>query len=233
MIKTVFFDFYNTLATHDPPREQTYANVCAEIGIKVETKALFKSLPAADMLWRDENTRKHLDQRSPEEKLEFYTEYAHRILTGAGAKVSRDVALQVLAKLQKYNWTYKIYDDSLPALKDLKKRGFTIGLISNVVQDMNSVYDELGLKSFLTFKVTSAEVGYDKPHPEIFQAALNKAKAKPQEAIHVGDQYDLDIIGAKSVGINAVLIDRNNHFTEIKDCPRIQSLTQITEFLLV
>jgi len=81
MIKAVFFDFYNTLATHDPPREQSYVNVCAELGIKVEAKALFKSLPAADMYWRDESTRKPLDQRPPEEKLEFYMEYAHRILT--------------------------------------------------------------------------------------------------------------------------------------------------------
>lgn len=231
MIKAVFFDFYNTLATHDPPREQTYVKVCAELGIKVEAKALFKSLPAADMYWRDENMRKHLDQRHPQEKLEFYTEYAHRILTGAGVSVSRETALQILVKLQKYKWTYMTYDDALPALKDLKKRRLTIGLISNVVQDMDSIYDELGLKSFLTFKVTSAEVGYDKPHPEIFEAALKKAEVKPQEAIHVGDQYDLDIAGAQGVGIKALLIDRNNHFTEIKDCPRIQSLTEIRDYV--
>jgi len=231
MIKAVFFDFYNTLATHDPPREQTYVNICDELGIRVETKELFRSLPAADMYWRDENTRKHMDQMSPEEKVEFYTEYAHRILTGAGAKVSRDIALQVLAKLQKYNWTYKIYDDSLPTLKDLRKRGFTIGLISNVVQDMDSLYSELGLKSYLDFKITSAEVGYDKPHPEIFQAALRKSKVKAQEAIHVGDQYELDIVGAQSVGIKALLIDRNNHFTEITNCPRIQSLAEIRDYV--
>jgi len=231
MIKAVFFDFYNTLATHDPPREQTYVKVCTELGVKVEAKALFKSLPAADIYWRDENIRKHLDQRTPEEKLKFYTEYAHRILSGAGANVSRDVALQVLAKLQKYKWTYKAYDDSLPTLKDLKKRGLVLGLISNVVQDMDSIYSELGLNRYLNFKITSAVVGYDKPRPEIFQAAINKARVKPQEAIHVGDQYDLDIAGAQSVGIKGLLIDRNNHFTEIRDCLRIQSLTQISEFI--
>lgn len=231
MFKAVFFDFYNTLATHDPPREQTYVDVCAELGIRVEAKALFKSLPAADMYWRDENTRRALDQRSPEEKLGFYTEYAYRILTGAGADVTRDVALQVLAKLQKFKWTYRAFDDSLPALKELKKRGLILGLISNVVQDMESVYEELGLRQYLDFKVTSADVGCDKPRPEIFQAALNKAGAKPEEAIHVGDQYELDIAGAQGVGITALLIDRNNHFTEISDCPRIQSLTEISNYI--
>jgi len=231
MIKAIFLDFYNTLATHHPPREETYVKICAELGIEVEVKALFKSLPAADMYWRDESSRKPIDQRSPEEKLEFYTEYASKILSGAGAKVSRAVALQVLAKLQKFNWTYRAFDDTLPTLKDFKKRGFTMGLISNVVQDMDSIYHELGLKSYLTFKVTSAEVGYDKPRPEIFQAALKKAKVSAEEAIHVGDQYELDIIGAQGVGIKAILIDRNNHFTEIKDCPRIQSLTEIAKFI--
>jgi len=231
MIKAVFFDFYNTLATHDPPREQTYVKVCAELGIKVEAKALFKSLPLADMYWRDESSHKSLDERSPEEKLEFYTEYAHRILTGAGVKVSHDVALQVLAKLQNFKWTFKAYDDTLPALKGLKNRGLMLGLISNVVQDMESVYQELGLKQYLNFKVTSAEVGCDKPRPEIFQAALKKAEVKPEEAIHIGDQYELDIVGAKGVGMKALLIDRNNHFTEISDCPRIQSLAQIGDYV--
>ena len=229
MIKAVFFDFYNTLASHYPPREQVYVDACRELGIKVEAKALFKSLPAADMYWRDESSRSPVDDRSPEEKIDFYAEYATRILRGAGVELNRDTALQILGKLRQYDWKFKAYDDALPVLKELKDRGLILGLISNVVQDMESTYEELGLKPYLASKVTSAEVGCDKPDPDIFLAALKKAQVKPEEAIYVGDQYDLDVVGARGVGMKAVLIDRNDFFTDITDCPRIHSLTEIVE----
>ena len=231
MIKAVFFDFYNTLATHHPPREEAYINACRELGIEVEARALFNSLPAADTYWRDENSRSPIDKRTPEEKIDFYAEYGTRILQGAGVEVSRDTALQLLAKLRQHKWEFKAYDDTLPTLKELKNRGLILGLVSNVAQDMESTYTELGLQPYLDFKVTSAEVGCDKPRPEIFMAALKKAQVKPEESIYIGDQYHLDIVGAQGVGIKAVLIDRNNYFPDITDCPRIRSLNEITQYV--
>jgi len=231
MIKAVFFDFYNTLATHHPPREEAWVNACRELGIAIEARALFNSLVAADMYWRDEDSRSPIDKRTPEGKNELYAEYGTRILQGAGVEASRDTALQLLAKLRQHKWEFKAYDDSLPILKDLKNRGLILGLVSNVVQDMEPTYTELGLQPYLDFKVTSSEVGYDKPRPEIFMAALKKAQVKPEESIYVGDQYHLDIVGARGVGIKAVLIDRNNYSPDITDCPRIRSLTEITQYV--
>ncbi|MBM3119313.1 MAG: HAD-IA family hydrolase [Chloroflexi bacterium] len=231
MIKAVFFDFYNTLATHHPPREEAWINACREFGIKVAARALFQSLPAADKYWRDENSRSPIDKKTPEEKIDFYAEYGGMILRGAGAEVSRDTALQIMAKLRQYNWTYKVYDDTLPTLNGLKNRGLILGMISNVVQDMESVYTELGLQPYLAFKVTSSEVGCDKPQPEIFQAALKKAGIKSEEALYVGDQYDLDIVGARGVGMKAILVDRNDYFPDITDCPRIRSLIDIVAYI--
>ncbi len=231
MIKAAFFDFYNTLATHHPPREEVYVNTCSQLGIKAEAKAFFQSLSVADMFYRNENSRSPIEKRTMEEKIDFYVKYATRILSGAGIEVSRDTALQVLAKIREHKWEFRAYDDTLPTLKELEKRGLILGLISNVAEDMESTYTDLGLQPYLDFKVTSAEVGCDKPRPEIFMAALKKAQVKPEESIYVGDQYDLDIVGARGVGIKAFLIDRNNYFPEITDCPRIHSLTEITKYV--
>lgn len=231
MIKAVFFDFYNTLATHHPPREEAWVNACRELGIEIEARTLFNSLPAADMYWRNEDSRSPIDKRPMEEKINFYAEYATMILHGAGAEISREIALQILAKLRQHKWEIKAYDDSLPILKELKNRGLILGLVSNVVQDMESTYTELGLQPYLDFKVTSSEVGCDKPQPEIFQAALKKAGIKSEEALYVGDQYDLDIVGARGVGMKAILVDRNDYFPNITDCPRIRSLIEITQYV--
>lgn len=231
MIKAICFDFYNTLATYDPPREQIYVKTSSELGVKVEEKALFKSLAAADIFYRNENIRLPVEQRPPEEKKAFYINYITMILSGAEAEINPDTALQIFAKVSSYTWKFKIYEDTLPTLKALKKQGLTTGLISNVVQDMDATYEELGLQPYLSFKVTSAEARCDKPQPEIFLAALSKARVKAEEAIHVGDQYELDIVGAQGVGMTGVLLDRNNHFPEITNCPRIRSLTEILEYI--
>ena len=231
MIKAVFFDFYNTLATYHPPREELYVNICRGLGIEVEAKALFSSLAAADIFYRNENSRSPIDKKTPEEKINFYVEYATRILRGAGVEINRDTALQILAKVREQKWEFKAYEDTLPTLKELENRDLILGLISNVVQDMEPTYTELGLQPYLDFKVTSAEVGCDKPRPEIFQAALKKAQVKPEEVIYIGDQYDLDIVGARGVGMKALLIDRNDYFPDITDCPRIHSLTEITKYI--
>jgi len=79
--------------------------------------------------------------------------------------------------------------------------------------------------------VTSQDVGFNKPQPEIFREALRQAGVQAAEAIYVGDQYQIDVIGAKKAGMEGVLLDRGGYFAEINDCPRIQSLTQLVEHL--
>ena len=231
MIKAVFFDFYNTLASYYPPREDVYLNASRELGIEVDVRSLFSSLSVADIFYRNENSRSPIDKRSPEEQINFYIEYVTRIMGGAGIKIGHDQALKILAKIREYKWEFKVYGDVIPTLEALKKRRLVVGLISNVAQDMEPTNAKLGLQPFLDFKVTSAEVGYDKPRPEIFLAALKKAAVKPEEALYVGDQYQIDIVGARGVGIKAVLIDRNDYFANITDSPRIRSLDQITDYL--
>jgi HAD superfamily hydrolase (TIGR01549 family) len=231
MIKAVFLDFYNTLASYSPPREAVYIDSSRELGINVEAKALFNSLSAADIFYRNENSQSPVDKRPLEEQINFYIEYITRIVNGAGAQISRDQALKTLAKIREYKWEFKVYSDALPALDILKQRGLIVGLISNVAQDMESTYDKLGLQPYLDFKVTSAEAGFDKPSPEIFLAALKKAAVKPEEVLYVGDQYQIDVVGARGVGITALLIDRNDYFTDITDCPRIHSLAEIVNYL--
>ncbi len=231
MVTAIFFDFYNTLASHQPPREKVYAEICREMGIQAEPKKLFLSLSDADLYMRQESNRLPLDKRSDQERLDFYIKYVTKILKGAGIDVSQDVALQIIPRLQKHKWELRVYDDTLPTLQKLKEQGLLTGLISNVIQDMDVTFSRLGLQPYLDLKTTSGEVGYDKPNPEIFLAALDKAKLQPEKTIYVGDQYEIDVVGARSVGMQAVLIDRNNYFPEITDCPRITSLDQILQYI--
>jgi putative hydrolase of the HAD superfamily len=96
---------------------------------------------------------------------------------------------------------------------------------------MVSVYHKLGLEPYLDFVVTSEEVGSDKPKPPIFLAALDRAGVNASEAAHIGDQYEIDVVGARGAGIKPILIDRYDIYPEVSDCPRFHSLTELAEYL--
>ena len=231
MIKAVCFDLHGTLAHHEPPIEEVCATACHELGFEVSAETLHKSLLQADAWWRDENCRSPISKRPPKERVAAYSAHVLRALRGAGLEVSHDVALQILMKLFQNGLNFELYDDALPALKLLKERNLILGLISNVGQETDATYQDLGLQPYLDFHVTSSEAGHHKPDPEIFLTALEKAQVKVEEVIYVGDQYDLDIVGARGVGMKAVLIDRNDYFSNVIDCPRIHSLTEVVEYI--
>jgi putative hydrolase of the HAD superfamily len=89
----------------------------------------------------------------------------------------------------------------------------------------------LNLEPYLNFVVSSGQVGVDKPDSRFFYAALEKAKVEPTEAVHVGDQYKLDVIGARGVNITPILIDRCDLYPQVSDCPRIHSLNELAQYL--
>jgi len=233
MIKAVFFDWFYTLARFEPPRHQLYNQAFREFGIELSPEKVMRGILLADEYFFQENAKSPVAKRSPEEQLEVYTHYPNTILTEGGANASKELSLKVLERVREQykSATFALFDDVLPTLKALKQQNLTVGLLTNIDRDMASTCRELGLESYLDFVVTSKETGVDKPNPPIFLAALEKAGVNASEAVHVGDQYKLDVIGARAVGINPILIDRYDMHPEVSDCPRIHSLTELAQHL--
>ena len=161
----------------------------------------------------------------------LYTRYQGILLKEAGIEASEKLILGLLGKMQQFDMKMVLYDDVVPALTDLKGRGLILGLISNIDRDVTPLLNELGLPSLLQVVVTSQDAGFNKPQPEIFQAALRQAGIQASEAIYVGDQYQIDVGGANKAGMKGVLLDRGGYFEEVTDCPRIRSLTEVIEHL--
>lgn len=231
MIKTVCFDFFNTLVRYEPSREDTYVAICGEFGITVDARTLSKSLPVADKYWRDENRRSNIDNRSKEDQMAFWAQYITLVLKETGTVINTQTALSIMARMRQFNWEFALFDDSLETLRILKSRSLKIGLISNVGKEMQDNYTKLGIQPYLDFTVTSFEVGCDKPDPKIFRIAIDKAKVKPEEILYIGDQYDQDILGARNVNIKSILIDRRGWNSNITDCPVVQRLGAIVDYL--
>jgi len=233
LIKAVFFDWFNTLAFYDPPREVLHSQVLHKFGIDVTPSKLFPGIMAADKYFFTEVSRSSLTKRSPEEQAKAYIHYAEVMFDTTGCKVSKELLPQIIKEWPQIfkDTKFVLFDDVLTNLKNLKERQLVLGLITNAKKDAISVYDKLGLKPYLDFIVTSEEAKTDKPDPAIFQLALEKAGVVSSAAIHVGDQYDVDIVGARRAGVTPVLIDRFDLYTEIKDCIRIRALAELFEHL--
>ena len=231
MIKAVFFDFYNTLVRFWPPVEMIQMAVCREVGLTVTLEGVRSGYVLADVYFNSENARLALADRSPESRNEFFANYETIILKGAGIEASAQLASSIwkLTGLIPKNFT--LFDDTLPTLVELRKSGYLLGLLSNVNLDLEPLLHELGIQPYIDVSITSKEAGAQKPDPPIFLAALDRLGLQPYEALHVGDQYQSDVLGAKGVGITPVLLDREGRQEGQMDCVRITGLDQVMVIL--
>ena len=231
MFKAVFFDWFNTLAVYYPPREELQSQAIREFGFNVTSEQVRPALLNADNLVFDENAKYPMRLRSKEEQIEVYVRYETLLLKDIGIDLSDEAP--TVAKIFKRaeelygNIGFALYDDVIPVMTKLREKDLKIGLITNLEIDMKPICSELGLDPYLDFIVTSGEAGSDKPQPEIFLLALKKAGVDASEAVHVGDQYKIDAVGAMNAGIKPVIIDRNDMYPDITECPRIQTLDEL------
>src|SRR6202007_2041519 len=93
----------------------------------------------------------------------------------------------------------------------LIERGYRVGVISNLwAFPADYIFHQTGLGKLFPeeSRIYSFKVGYRKPDPEIYYAACDQFKIKPNEGFMVGDNVEADVRGALNVGMRAALIDR-------------------------
>ncbi|MGE0540860.1 MAG: HAD family hydrolase [Dehalococcoidia bacterium] len=126
------------------------------------------------------------------------------ISLGVAAQMASDAAHRTRHRyLGVAGWI--VYDDVRPALAALRDRAWRHSIISNHVPELPDLVAALGLAEFFDHIFTSAVVGFEKPHPAIFQAAI-QATEPARTAWMVGDSYVADILGAEASGLDAVLV---------------------------
>ena len=100
-------------------------------------------------------------------------------------------------------WT--VFDDTRPALQRLRDHGYRNVIVSNHVPELGDLVVRLGLGDLIDDVLTSAVTGYEKPHPGMFEMALELV-GHPDRVWMVGDNPVADVAGAEAVGIPAVLV---------------------------
>ena len=112
----------------------------------------------------------------------------------------------------------------------LLKQQYRLAVISNSDGGIQDAIAAAGIADCFECIIDSAHVGVEKPDPAIFRAGLDAMQIQPGESVYVGDVYAIDVLGARSVGMRAILIDPFA-VCDHQDCPRISTLSELPDLL--
>ena len=228
MIKAVLFDLYHTLIGYNPPREESLAGTLLRTGINISPKNLRRPLVTADEFFYRETAKKPMNTRNEEETMLLWGAYQTVVLKEAGIAQTPELIKTILSDMKKAKYNLVLFDDVLPALHTLAGRKLSLGLISNADKDISPMLEKLGVLHLLKVRLTSLEAGVSKPNPEIFRLGARLMEIEPEEALYVGDQWAVDVQGARGAGMQALLLDRGGYFEEVPAAEKINSLKEIS-----
>jgi HAD superfamily hydrolase (TIGR01549 family) len=101
----------------------------------------------------------------------------------------------------------RLFDDAVETLDALRHQGYRLGCVTNRSFGGSAFVEEVeghGLADIFDVLAVSCDLGYMKPHPRIFQHALDTLGVEPRETVMVGDSLRADVAGAQALGMTAV-----------------------------
>jgi HAD superfamily hydrolase (TIGR01509 family) len=202
VIRAVFFDWGNTLAAWelDPALfVEGHVRGLAALGPQAPAQEAFTAAFGERVL--------PLLLGSGEDEVD-YPRAVGALLGSLGVDADAAAVWRFVEAEHRSWWpAHRIEPDVLDLLDALRNRGLKVGLVSNVLDPpslMRGLFAEIGLLDRLDAVALSTEVGKRKPHPAMFEAALQQAGVLPGEAVMVGDRLREDVAGAQRAGLAAI-----------------------------
>jgi HAD superfamily hydrolase (TIGR01549 family) len=208
-LRAVLFDVDFTLCRPGPELSaESYARIAARHGATLDAARYDEAREAAAL-----NLKRHPELLHDDTIWHRFTE---EIFIGMGGP--QEIASECAREIER-GWevseNFELFEDALPVLDELRGADLRIGLVSNGVRDLKEfvVHHRLDVDAV----VGSRAHGRVKPHPTIFQAALELLGVEPPDAVMVGDSLDEDVEGARALGMRAILIDREERHPEVEE----------------
>ncbi|MFN7562738.1 MAG: HAD-IA family hydrolase [Prosthecobacter sp.] len=209
VLKVIFLDAAGTLITPVESVGATYARIAAEHGVTVSGEALNQAFRA---VWRGTPSPLHPEGCPPvDDDRSWWRQVASGTFTQALGRPLDDAVMEPLFNRLYAHYAqasaWRLYDEVRPALEALAGR-FRLIVLSNFDRRLLSIFDGHGLMPLVEKIILSSEVGASKPHPRMFQAALQAAGVPASECLHVGDDPKCDVEGAELAGLRFFAVQR-------------------------
>jgi putative hydrolase of the HAD superfamily len=130
------------------------------------------------------------------------------------------------------------YDDAVRLLRTVTDAGLALGALTNSGADYTAgKLAAAGLTEWFAVVVTRDTLGFGKPDARVFARACKEIGTPPEATVYVGDEYDVDVLGALAAGVRAVWLVRDTadpgFLTDARDrgVPTVSSLDQVPAVL--
>ena len=229
----LFLDLGNTLVSID------FAWVCDELerrGVAVSESELQRAEAAARP-----SVSKAVRQTGNAEGGDAFHRYLTTVIGGVVSVATLsdrerdDLAADLATVLHLPGQSHRLWSRLLPGVREtletLHRAGLPVVVVSNSDGSAAGIVHRQGLSGFVAGVVDSHVIGIEKPDRGIFDHALSLVGASPGDVLHVGDIYDVDVVGARGAGLHAMLIDPYGDWPDV-DCARIASIAELPGLIL-
>ena len=221
----IFFDFGETLATLVPSREELFIQAARSIGLELTPEAVSRAYQTVDF-------HNKYSSVTVKDRDAFYHNYNRQLTEALGISAQFPRLNPVLREhfQREKHWT--LFDDTTRVLSHLQNLGRPLALVANWDLQLPALTEKLGIARYFSAIVASEKAGVEKPDPAIFHLAAAELSLSPNEQmiLYVGNDYSLDVMGARAAGLTPVLIDRYALYPHA-DCLRFASLDEWLEAL--
>ena len=220
VIETVFLDAGGVLIH---PNFDRVASTLGGHGVKTSGEALRLVEPLAKRDLEDPSFIRSSDDDS--RGLVYFA----TVLRRAGIEID-DPVRAALTELRAYHAANNLWEtvpeDLIPFLGRLRARGLRCVVVSNANGTLHAHFDRLGLTPYFDAVFDSHVEKVEKPDPRFFEIALQRSGSRKETTVHVGDFYEIDVVGARRAGLQAILLDPTG-LNHDRDCVRVRSLDDL------
>lgn len=233
-IEAVLFDLGGTLAHYPVPSLPVVVGRCVKgaiTGLLVGAEG--ESPPAAAVPGPEEARARRRAPRPDSPLPHRVTTAVRRMVRSLSGRTLPNIGEMCARPLMAKG---RLFDDSLPALRALRDRGYRLGLVSNTPWGTPDYLwvgqlERFALAPLFDAACFSSDVGFRKPDARIFQTALDRLGVPARRALFVGDDPGADIVGAARMGLRTVLIVREGRAAAADDPAPDLHIERLTELL--
>lgn len=226
-LRAVFFDFGGTLGYLDPIIDEpwkAWSEVARHLGLAIPDSQIQRVNEEADRRFNgqiyDYHGRTH----------EFWRMRDTWVIERLGVTARRKEFFETLQAIFGDPSRVQLYPETRAALEETRTFGCRMGVISNFTDSLPTLLHHHGLDAFFDSVTYSQAVGARKPDPRVFLHALELAGCEPEEAVHVGDSWEGDYLGAGRAGMTALWLNREKRPAP-SPCQEISDLRGLRPFL--
>lgn len=225
-IQHVFFDLDHTLWDFEKNSDLTFKKVFEKQDITVGLDVFLEAYkPINFKYWKLYREEKVTKSELRYGRLKDTFEAINYTVSDTLIDVIADEYIHFLADFN------HLFDGALEVLEYLKSK-YQLHIITNGFEEVQiKKMESSNILHYFNAVITSESVGVKKPNPKVFNYALNAANAKKENSIMIGDNIEADVLGALSIGMQAIHCNFEKVCVDNKGIKSIQSLLEIKQYL--